>query len=113
MGVNQGTELERECNGLRGLKFVLENPIRMAGLLDHLNEAYERHRFTAADLLYALYELEQELTRVRDLTATDDCLEIVENACLGIGTRRDELLSLTGNTVAQQMDLLQRADAKR
>lgn len=108
-----GTELERECNGLRGLKFVLENPIRMAGLLDHLNEAYDRHRFTAADLLYALYELEQELTRVRDLTATDDCLEIVENACLGIGTRRDELLSLTGNTVAQQMDFLQRADAKR
>lgn len=56
-----GAELERERDGARGLRFVLENPIRMAGLLIHLNEAYDRRRFTAADLLYALYELEQEV----------------------------------------------------
>jgi len=108
-----GAELERERDGARGLRFVLENPIRMAGLLIHLNEAYDRRRFTAADLLYALYELEQELARVHDLTTADDCIPMLDNARQRIRTRRDELLALTGNAVAKQMALLTRADAKR
>lgn len=108
-----GAELELECDGARGLKFVLENPIRLGGLLIHLEEAYDSRRFTAADLLYALYELEQELARVRDLTTADDCIPMFDNTIRSIRKRRDELISFTGRTVAQQMALLKRADAKR
>jgi hypothetical protein len=108
-----GGELERERDGARGLAFVLENPIRMAGLLAHLIEAYERRRFTAADLLYALYELETELARVRALTTADDCVVLLDKASEAIKAQREELLALAGKEVARQMALLARADANR
>jgi hypothetical protein len=108
-----GGELERERDGARGLAFVLDNPIRMAGLIAHLDDAYDRRRFTAADLLYALYELESELARVRDLTTADDCTAMLNEAIDVIKARRDDLLALTGEEVARQIALLTRADAKR
>ena len=107
-----GAELEREREGARGLRFVLDNPIRMAGLLSHLQEAYDGRRFTAADVLYALYELEQEIARVAGLTAAADCRAMLDNAFQGVTRRRDELLPLTDGTVTKQMALLKRADAR-
>lgn len=108
-----GAELERERDGARGLAFVLDNPIRTAGLLAHLGDAYDRRRFTAADLLYALYELESEMTRVRGLTTLDECAAMLDNAIDGIKARRDELLAVTGENVRRQIALLTRADAKQ
>lgn len=108
-----GAELEREREGARGLAFVLENPIRMAGLLAHLTEAYDQRRFTAADLLYALYELGNELARVRTLTTSVECVVLLDNAAQAIEVQRDELLAVAGKEVARQMALLTRADARR
>jgi len=108
-----GAELERERDGARGLAFTLENPIRMAGLLAHLTEAFDRRRFTAADLLYALYELNSELARVRTLTTVDECSVMLDTAIAAIKAQRDELLALAGEEVARQMALLTRADAKQ
>lgn len=107
-----GTELERERDGPRGLRFVLENPIRMAGLLSHLDEAYDRRRFTAADLLYAVYELEQEIARVLALTTEADCRAMLDDSLQGLTGRRGELLAHTDSTVTKQMVLLERADAR-
>ncbi len=61
-----GQEIERERPFERGLQYALESPVRLKGLRDHLEAARSHGRLTDADLLYALYELSRELSRLRD-----------------------------------------------
>ncbi len=106
-----GRELERERDVERGLRFTLENPIRLAGLVEHLDAAYVRRRFTAADLLYALYELEREIARVRGLDSPPECAALLAAAHRSIVMRRMRLVDEAGPIVAEQMRLVTAADS--
>lgn len=107
-----GAELERERETLRGLRFVVENPLRLAGLLERLDDAYDRRRFTAADLLYALYELEREVARVAKLTSPAECAALLTGARTEIADRRSALLIQASADVSRQLKVLARADAR-
>jgi hypothetical protein len=91
--------------------FVLENPIRLAGLTERLYDAYDRRRFTAADLLYALYELERELLRVRSLDMPTECVTLIDAAQAGVNQRRAGLLADADDAVRRQVKVLAREDA--
>jgi hypothetical protein len=111
--VGLGQELERERHTERGLRFTLENPIRLAGLVEHLEYAYARCRFTAADLVYALYELERELARVGSFDSPRECAAILADAHGAIAQRRTELVGAAGEAVAAQIRVLTRGDSAR
>lgn len=105
-----GFELEQELHVETGLRFTIENPTRLAGLLDRLDEARDELRFTKADLLYALYELGRELSRVLALDAPDGSRRLLEDARADIGRRSAELVSHSGRKLASQIRVLNEMD---
>lgn len=107
-----GEELERERHLERSVRFTLENPVRLAGLLERLDKAYDRRRFTAADLLYAVYEIEREIARVCALESPAKCSALLAEAHEAISRRRRQLMDETGPDVAAQLRIITRLDAK-
>jgi hypothetical protein len=105
-----GRELERERQNVRGLRFTIENPTRLRGLVDRLHQARDDLRFTSADLLYALYELERELRRVLELETPDSSRELLEAAAIEIGQKAVQLKASAGTRVVEQLRLLNAMD---
>ncbi|MHB8492656.1 MAG: hypothetical protein ACYDA6_10660, partial [Solirubrobacteraceae bacterium] len=101
-----GFELAQELDVEIGLRFTIENPTRLAGLLQRLEDAHDAIRFTDADLLYALYELERELSHVLALDAPDSSRRLLEEARAGIERRSAELVGLAGKKLALQIKVL-------
>jgi hypothetical protein len=105
-----GQEIERERSFERGLQFVLESPVRLKGLRDQLEQARAVGRLTPADLLYALYELSRELTRIhegRDATGRD----LIAAACADVDARRAEVASTVPRAVVDQLRILAMRDS--
>jgi hypothetical protein len=105
-----GRELERERLNVRGLRFTIENPTRLRGLIDRLHQARDDRRFTGADLLYALYELEHELHRVLALETPDESRDLLAAAATETEQDRTELMAFAGTDVGEQLRILNAMD---
>ena len=105
-----GRELERERLNIRGLRFTIENPTRLRGLIDRLHQARDDRRFTGADLLYALYELEHELRRVLALESPDETRDLLAAAATEIANDRTKLMALVAPDVREQLRILNAMD---
>ena len=105
-----GSELEQGLHVETGVRFTIENPTRLAGLLERLEEARDELRFTKADLLYALYELGRELSRVLALDAPDGSRRLLADARAEIERRNTELVSHSGRKLARQLGVLRDMD---
>ena len=105
-----GRELERERLNIRGLRFTIENPTRLRGLIDRLHQARDDRRFTGADLLYALYELEHELRRVLALEGPDESRDLLAAAATEIANDRTQLMAFVAPDVGEQLRILNAMD---
>ena len=105
-----GRELERERLNIRGLRFTIENPTRLRGLIDRLHQARDDRRFTGADLLYALYELEHELRRVLALESPDESRDLLAATATEIANDRTKLMALVAPDVREQLRILNAMD---
>lgn len=108
-----GRRLELELHSPRGLKFTIQNPSCLAGLLERLEQAHggDEKRFTRADLAYALYEMEREVRRVEELDGDAESLAMLAQAAGGLSKRRAELSSDSDPGVRQQLEILTEMDA--
>jgi len=108
-----GQEIERERPYERGLQCALESPVRLRGLRHHLETARTTGRLTDADLIYALYELSRELTRIFNDDAVVDGRASIESACGDLDARRAELAATARPAVTSQLKILTRRDGTR
>lgn len=104
-----GREIERERTYERGLKHALDSPVRLRGLLTHLEAAGEAGRLTDADLLYAHYEIERELARIRDEEEPAG-RDLIEAARVKVKERVDDLRVGVPTQVADQLSILNDKD---
>ena len=107
-----GRELERERQVPRSLRFTIENPTRLAGLVERLHQAHDDRRFTAADLVYALYELEREVSRVLALDAPEQSRKLLARAGEHIRRKRNDLARAAGPRLKAQIKVLSAMDAR-
>jgi hypothetical protein len=105
-----GQEIERERHTARGMRYVIENPTRLAGMMSQLEDARATARFTRADLAYALYELDRELRRILPLETPDDARLLLNHAQEAIAERITVLIGEGGDRVGDQLTVLRSAD---
>jgi hypothetical protein len=107
-----GRELESERHLVRGLQFVISNPIRLAGLRSRLEDAHTEGRFTRADLAYALYELGREVDRVAALDAPEPSRKLLGDESRSIHARIAELVGKSDRQLRRQLAVLARMDRR-
>ena len=104
-----GLELQREAPFPRGVKFVLENETRLAGLRRRLREAHKAGRLMEADYAYALHEVLRMLLEARRSTTDHpESHGFIEVTAGEVDADLKQITKTFGGSLRRQMRLLRR-----
>jgi hypothetical protein len=106
-------DLVRQLATSEAVKWTLDNPLRLRGLVDRFEDAWKTGRFLDGDLAYALHETSATLAQA--LAAADDAPEsaaLIAAAQQTIEVRQAELLRTADATIRQQLEVLTSATAR-